>query len=153
MRRIGFFNYISFFSSSALFGIAASVGLIFLTKPIPPQVPVIPVIGYHNVQLFMNAIGTKIDPFAGPLVEMATAKKISGPSFPKPPSLPSKPVKTEPSFSVIGIMPPDTCILKNGSDIFTVSTGEKSAVGTIGKVTAEGVYVNGKLHKMPGVFK
>ena len=38
MRKIGFFNYVSFLAASAILGIVASAGLIFLTKPYPVQV-------------------------------------------------------------------------------------------------------------------
>lgn len=152
MRKIGFFNYISFFASSALLGIAASVGLIFLTKPFPAQVPNIPVISFNNVQLFRNNIETKTDPFSGPLAEIMSPKKPVVPAIPQPPSAPAEPVIPESErISVMGIMPPDTCIVRKGSEIFTVSSGEKSPVGSVGKVTSEGVYVDGKFYKMPGI--
>lgn len=154
MRKIGFFNYISFFASSALLGIVASVGLIFLTKPFPAQVTNIPVISFNNVQLFRNNIESKMNPFGGPLAEIMSPKKPVVSSIPKPPSVPAEPVIPESErISVMGIMPPDTCIIRKGSEIVTVSSGQKTSVGSIGKVTSEGVYVDGKFYKMLGTLR
>lgn len=150
MRKIGFFNYISFFSISAIFGIAASVGLIFLTKPFPAQVQNIPVVSFNNAELYRHNVETKADPFSGPLADLfAPPKPVSPPPMPKiAPGQAERQISESERIYVIGVMPPDTCILRRGGEVLTVISGEKSPFGAIGNVTAEGVYVDGKFYKM-----
>lgn len=150
MRKIGFFNYVSFLAASAILGIVASAGLIFLTKPYPVQVQNIPLVGFNNAQLFNNSIVNKADLFGGPLADAMNPKKVAAPEIPKIPSSPAGHTVSESErISVIGIMPPSACIIRRGSEMLSVVSGEKTAFGTIGDVTAEGVYIDGKLYKMP----
>lgn len=149
MRKIGFFNYISFFAGSAILGILFSTGLMFITKPLPAEKVNLPVISFNNVQLFKSNIETKINPFAGPLADLFAPPKPILPEMPAVPETPAEPVIPENErIFVMGILPPDTCILRKGGQVITVRSGKKSEFGEIGKITSEGVYVDGKLYEM-----
>ena len=149
MRKIGFFNYISFFAGSAILGILFSSGLMCVSKPLPVEKVNLPVISFNNVQLFRSNIETKVNPFAGPLADVFSPPKPIAPKMPAALKTPSKPVIPENErISVMGILPPDTCILRKGGKVITVRNGKKSEFGEIGEITSEGVYVDGKLYKM-----
>ena len=136
MRKIGFFNYISFFSISTIFGVAASVGLIFFTKPFPAQMQNIPIVSFNNAELYRHNVETKADPFNGPLADFfAPPKPVAPPPMPKMASgQAERQISESERIYVIGVR--------------TVISGEKSRFGAIGNVTAEGVYVDGKFYKM-----
>lgn len=55
---------------------------------------------------------------------------------------------TDLNIDVLGVMPPDVAILRLGNKTYSVSAGSESPVGKIGKVTEEGVFINGSLVKL-----
>lgn len=149
MRKIGFVNYTFSLSVCSLLGVGLAVGLIFITKPMPPSKNTLPVISFNNVQLFRSSVEAKTSPFSGPIMDVV--KALEKPKMPKVPAVPKMPeerISESEQIYVLGVLPPDTCVLRKGSEILTAKSGEDMKFGKVSQVTSEGVYVNGKFYKM-----
>lgn len=144
MRKIGFVNYAASLVLSSLCGVGFATGLIFLTEPAPSAKQTLPVISFDNVQLFRNSVESKKNPFDGPMKDAIKAvERAKMPAVPSTPKVPSMSKEFGERIEVLGVLPPDTCILRKGSETVTVRTNEDSSVGKVGEITSEGVYVNG----------
>ena len=143
MRKIGFINYVVSLVLSSMCGVGFATGLIFFTEPAPSPKQSLPVISFNNVQLFRNNVDNKHNPFAGPMRD--AIKAIEKSKMPEPPSTPDVPSMGQgfEKIEVLGVLPPDTCILRRGSDTLTLRANEDSIIGKVGKITSDGVYVDG----------
>lgn len=147
MRKIGFVNYAVSLVLSSLCGVGFATGLIFLTKPAPSAKQTLPVISFENVQLFRNNIEIKKNPFDGPMKDAVKAvERAKMPKAPSTPKVPSMDKAFGDRIEVLGVLPPDTCILRKGSELVTVRANEDSKVGKIGQITSDGVHVDGNFY-------
>lgn len=147
MRKIGFVNYAVSLVLSSLCGVGFAIGLIFLTQPAPSAKQTLPVISFDNVQFFRNSVESKNNPFDGPMKDAIRAiEKAKMPERPSTPKVPAMNNDVGEHIEVLGVLPPDTCILRKGSETVTVNANEDSKFGSVGRITSEGVYVNGNFY-------
>lgn len=147
MRKIGFVNYAVSLVLSSLCGVGFATGLIFLTEPAPSAKQTLPVISFDNVQLYRNNVESKVNPFDGPMKDAIKAiEKAKMPEVPAVPKVPSMNKGFGETIEVLGVLPPDTCILRKGSETVTVRANEDSSIGSVGQITSDGVYVNGNFY-------
>ncbi len=76
-------------------------------------------------------------------------KAIEKAKMPEVPAVPKVPTMNKgfgETIEVLGVLPPDTCILRKGSETVTVRANEDSSIGSVGQITSDGVYVNGNFY-------
>lgn len=145
MREIGYSNVISTLVCSAFLGVFISGITLYFARPDTAAVNSLPTINYDNINLYKSrVIGSS--PFG---LRQNSDNVMDMPSMPTPPSVPSMPApsgipNTGDQLTVIGLLPPDVCILRKGGITVTARSGSDTELGHVGSITDEGVYVDGQ---------
>lgn len=145
MREIGYSNVISTLVCSAFLGVFISGITLYFARPDTAAVNSLPTINYDNINLYKShVIGSS--PFRS---QQNSDNVMDMPSMPTPPSVPSMPApsgipNTGDQLTVIGLLPPDVCILRKGGITVTARSGSDTELGHVGSITDEGVYVDGQ---------
>lgn len=141
MRKINFFEYILTLIASSACGIFFSGTLIYYTStPVISKIEQ-PVVAYEKINVNLHkATISGSSPFT------ATLPSVSNIDIPEPPDIPNMPkiVDTSQKLKVLGVLPPDICIIQRGSDTITSRRGESTKLGNIGDITNQGVYIDGQ---------
>lgn len=92
-------------------------------------------------------IANQHDSFIGMVaMPFKNSPKITGneemPEMPTPPSIPDMPGMGN-TLAVIGILPPDVCILQRGGETLTARSGTQTKFGYVGSIDAGGAVVDG----------
>ncbi len=96
-----------------------------------------------------KAEGPMPSPFAGSAGVLVLPGQV--PAFPLPPSVPSMPGaigQNGSAFTVVGVLPPNIAIVKEGSSIKTVKVGDKLTLGQIEGISKDGITVSGQFYAL-----
>lgn len=138
MRKISFLCYATVLGLSAVSGIILSSLSLYIAKPVKPLTTNLPIIDYDKINTHKGGIILGQSPFKGIL----TAPVL--PEAPVPPSVPGMPeIAAGDKLVVLGVLPPDVCIIRKGADTVTARTGDDTKLGHIGNITPRGVYIDG----------
>lgn len=144
MREIGYSNVISTLVCSAFLGVFISGITLYFARPDTAAVNSLPTINYDNINLYKSqVIGSS--PFG--LRQNSDLNVMDMPAAPTPPSVPSMPAasgSTGSQLTVIGLLPPDVCILQKGGITVTARSDSDTELGHVGSINDDGVYVDGK---------
>lgn len=145
MREIGYSNVISTLVCSAILGVCISGITLYFARPDTAAVNSLPTINYDNINLYESQVSGS-SPFRS---QQNSDNVMDMPSMPTPPSVPSMPApsgipNTGDQLTVIGLLPPDVCILRKGGITVTARSGSDTELGHVGSITDEGVYVDGQ---------
>lgn len=143
MRKISFLCYATVLGLSAVSGIILSSLSIYISKPVKPLTTNLPIIDYDKINTHKGGIILGQSPFKGTL----TAPVL--PEAPVPPSVPGMPdIAAADKLVVLGVLPPDVCIIRKGADTVTARIGDDTKLGHIGNITPRGVYIDGNFIKI-----
>lgn len=144
MREIGYSNVISTLVCSAFLGVFISGITLYFARPDTAAVNSLPTINYDNINLYKShVIGSS--PFG--LRQNSDLNVMDMPAAPTPPSVPSMPAasgSTGSQLTVIGLLPPDVCILQKGGITVTARSDSDTELGHVGSINDDGVEVDGK---------
>lgn len=144
MREIGYSNVISTLVCSAILGVCISGTTLYFTRPDTATVNSLPTINYDNINLYESQVSGS-SPFRSH--QNSDLNVMDMPAAPTPPSVPSMPaasVSTGSQLTVIGLLPPDVCILQKGGITVTARSDSDTELGHVGSINDDGVYVDGK---------
>lgn len=138
MRKISFLTYATVLGLSAVGGIIFSSLFLYIAKPVKPITSNLPIIDYDKINTHKGGIILGQSPFKGTL----TAPIL--PEAPVPPLVPGMPdIAAGDKLVVLGLLPPDVCIIRKGADTITARAGDDTKLGHIGNITPRGVYIDG----------
>lgn len=136
MRKISFLGYATVLGLSAVSGIILGSFFLYISKPAESTSINLPVIDYDKVNTHKGGIILGQSPFKGSFVAPVL------PEAPVPPSVPNMPDLNE-KMVVLGVLPPDVCIIKKGTETVTARSGDDTKFGHIGAITSNGAYIDG----------
>ena len=138
MRKISFLTYSTVLGLSAVSGIIFSSLFLYIAKPVKPITSNFPIIDYYKINTHKGGLILGQSPFKG------IAAHPLLPEAPVPPSVPGMPKAIgDDKLTVLGLLPPDVCIIKKGSDTITARVGDDTKLGHVGDITNRGVYIDG----------
>lgn len=140
MRKINFLCYTIVLGLSAISGIIISCLFLYISKPVKPLVSNIPIIDYDKINTHKGGIILGQSPFNKGSFESLVLSEV-----PVPPSVPMMPdINTQEKLVILGLLPPDVCIIRKGADTVTARSGDDTKLGHIGNITPHGVYIDGR---------
>lgn len=138
MRKISFLTYSTVLGLSAVSGIIFSSLFLYIAKPVKPITSNFPIIDYYKINTHKGGLILGQSPFKG------IAAHPLLPEAPVPPQVPGMPEAIgDDKLTVLGLLPPDVCIIKKGSDTITARVGDDTKLGHVGDITNRGVYIDG----------
>lgn len=146
MQKIGFLKIATLFIFAAIAGSLFSLSILFLSeyKQDISSKTEIPFVDYE-----------KIDNYKGGTIMSNSPFKLSAPDMnifpnaPVPPGIPDMPNDyNNDKVVLLGVLPPDVCIIKKGHEVITAHSGEKTFIGVVTNITSQGIYLDGKFLKM-----
>lgn len=136
MRKISFLGYATVLGLSAASGIILGSLFLYISKPVESTSINLPVIDYEKVNTHKGGIILGQSPFKNTFAAPVL------PEAPVPPSVPNMPDMNE-KMVVLGVLPPDVCIIKKGTETVTARSGDDTKFGHIGAITSHGAYIDG----------
>ena len=138
MRKISFLCYATVLGLSAVSGIIFSSLFLYIAKPVKPITSNFPIIDYYKINTHKGGLILGQSPFKG------IAAHPLLPEAPVPPSVPGMPdIAAGDKLVVLGVLPPDVCIIRKGADTVTARSGDDTKLGHVGNITSRGAYIDG----------
>lgn len=142
MRRIGFMKTALTFSVCFVAGIGFSLAAAYVFRPLPVAEARIPVTNFDNIQGLKGGSIYANNPFRA-----AAPVNMEMPDAPGVPAMPSGMPETEKTV-VLGVLPPDVCIISHEGKNYTLRLGDSTPFGTVEAISGIGVTVDGAFYRI-----
>lgn len=139
MRKISLLKTALTFSVCVIAGAGFSFVAAYAFRPLPVAEARIPVTNFDNIQGLKGGSIYSNDPF-----RYTAPVKMDAPEVPGVPAMPAMPAMSEQDKTVVlGVLPPDVCIVSGGGKTYTCRVGESIPLGTIESISSKGVMIDG----------
>lgn len=142
MHKVGFVKSALTFSLCLFAGAGFSFAAAYAFKPLPAAEAKIPVTNFDNIKGLKGGSIYSNDPFI-----FALPVNVSMPDAPSVPPMPAG-MKDKDGPLVLGVLPPDVCIVFTGGKTYTCRIGDNSPLGTVDNITSEGVLIGGTFYRI-----
>lgn len=139
MRKISLLKTALTFSVCLIAGVGFSFVAAYAFRPLPVAEARIPVTNFDNIQGLKGGSIYSNDPF-----RYTAPVNMDAPQVPGVPPVPSMPGgMPEDKTTVLGVLPPDVCIISGGGKTYTCRVGDNIPLGTVESVSSKGVMIDG----------
>ena len=142
MRRIGFLKTAFTLSVCFVAGIGFSLAAAYVFRPLPVAEARIPVTNFDNIQGLKGGSIYANNPFRTP-----APVNMKMPAVPGVPAMPSGMSVTQKTL-VLGVLPPDVCIISHEGKNYTLRLGDSLPFGTVEAISSLGVMVDGTFYRI-----
>ena len=142
MRKVSFVKSALTFSLCLFAGAGFSFAAAYAFKPLPVAEARIPVTNFDNIKGLKGGSIYSNDPFI-----LALPVDVSMPDAPSVPPMPAG-MREQDGPLVLGVLPPDVCIVSTGGKTYTCRIGDNIPLGTVDNITSEGVLIGGTFYRI-----
>lgn len=142
MHRVSFFKSALTFSLCLIVGAGFSFVAAYVFKPLPVAEAKIPVTNFDSIQGLKGGSIYANDPF-----RFVPPANMTIPDAPSVPTMPDGGGEQDRAL-VLGVLPPDICIVSAGGKTYTCKLGDSIPLGTVNSITSKGVLIDGTFYKI-----
>ena len=142
MRKVSFVKSALTFSLCLIAGAGCSFISAYAFKPLPVAEARIPVTNFDNIQGLKGGSIYSTDPF-----RLALPVDINMPDAPSVPAMPDG-IREKDGTLVLGVLPPDVCIVSVGGKTYTCKLGDNIPLGPVDSITSKGVTIGGTFYRI-----
>lgn len=142
MRKVGFVKSTLVFSLCLICGAGFSFVAAYAFKPLPVAEARIPVTNFDNIQGLRGGSIYSNDPF-----RLTLPVDVTIPDAPSVPAMPDG-MSEQDGILVLGVLPPDVCIVSIRGKTYTCKIGDNIPPGTVDSITSKGVFVGGTFYRI-----
>ena len=141
MRKVSFVKSAFTFSLCLMTGAGFSVAAAYAFKPLPIAEAGISVTSFDNIKGLKGGSIYSDNPFG-----LSIPVDINMPDAPSVPAMPYGMGEQDRNL-VLGILPPDVCIISAGGKTYTCKLGDNTPLGTVNSITSKGVSIDGTFYR------
>lgn len=144
MRKVSIVKTALTFSLCLFAGVGFSFVAAYAFRPLPVAEAKIPVTNFDNIQGLRGGSIYSNDPFK------FKAPAMEAPDIPGVPPVPNMPqgMPEQEKTRVLGVLPPDVCIISDAGKIFTCMVGEEIPLGVVSSISSKGVMIDGTFYRI-----
>ena len=142
MRKVSFVKSALTFSLCLICGAGFSFVAAYAFKPMPVAEARIPVTNFDNIQGLKGGSIYSNDPF-----RFVLPVDVTIPDAPGVPAM-SDGMREKDGTLVLGVLPPDVCIVSVSGKTYTCKIGDNIPLGTVDSITSKGVSIGGIFYRI-----